>query len=221
MAARTYKRDSRGRFAGGGGSSGGGSKAKASAKPAGDGRRGPRGGKTGTRAEQRKAAAAQAARSAEFRGKATAGRGAKDAYKTAARGARMSEKGAAKKVGRLRTPRANPVAQRPAVTPRKVDLSMSAIARRRARASIKRSYVVGGAYNAKLDIRSRTIRSAANAIYNRQRQVAKASGGTLNAQVARSPIGILRTLSGSTRQRADQLREQARKRVVAGRRGRR
>lgn len=117
MAARTYKRDSNGRFASGsGGSSGGGKSAAkktaaskpaakkpaaakpAASKPATDGRRGPRGGKTGTRAEQRKAAAAQAARSAEFRGKATAGRGAKDAYKAAARGARISEKGAAKKV---------------------------------------------------------------------------------------------------------------------------
>lgn len=62
--ARTYKRDSRGRFAGGGGGSG------------------PRGGKVGTRTEQRRNAKAQAERSAQFRGKA-APNAAKTAYKSA------------------------------------------------------------------------------------------------------------------------------------------
>lgn len=100
----------------------------------------------------------------------------------------------------------------------KVDLSASAISRRRSRAMAERSSVAGGSYNMKLDTRSRIIRSAANAIYNRQRQVARVSGGSVNAQVARNPIGILRGLSGSTRQRADQLWEQSRKRVVSGRR---
>lgn len=78
--ARSYKRDSRGRFAGGGG--GGDSRG-----PVKVGRSGPRGGKVGTRTEQRRNAAAQSARSAQFRGK-TQANNARDAYKSAASAAR-------------------------------------------------------------------------------------------------------------------------------------
>lgn len=93
--ARTYKRDSRGRFAGGGGGSGGGGR---TAKPAGGGgRSGPRGGKVGTRAEQARAKKAQAARTAQFRGKA-APSAAKAAYKAA--------QGAARKAGKVAAPTA-------------------------------------------------------------------------------------------------------------------
>jgi hypothetical protein len=78
--ARTYKRDSRGRFAGGGGgSSGGGSKgggAKRGRPP------GPSGGKTGTRTQQKKAAAAQADRTKQFSSK-VAPNTAKEKYKAA------------------------------------------------------------------------------------------------------------------------------------------
>lgn len=75
--ARTYKRDARGRFAGGGGGSSSGGPAKV-------GRSGPRGGKVGTRTEQSRNAKAQAARSAAFSSKATgAGREAKARWKSA------------------------------------------------------------------------------------------------------------------------------------------
>lgn len=93
--ARTYKRDSRGRFASGGGSSSSSTgKKSGGSKPAGagDGRRGPRGGKSGTRAEQARAKKAQAARTAEFRGKSTAGRAAKAAYKAASGAVRKAAK---------------------------------------------------------------------------------------------------------------------------------
>lgn len=81
--ARTYKRDANGRFASGGGSS--------SRGPAKVGRSGPRGGKVGTRAEQRRNAKAQAARTAQFQSKASgAGRSARDAYKAAAGAARAA-----------------------------------------------------------------------------------------------------------------------------------
>lgn len=83
--ARTYKRDSKGRFAGGGGS-------KDPRGPAKVGRAGPRGGKVGSRAEQRQAAKAQAARSTQFRGKAAQGRSARAAYKAAAGAARKAQK---------------------------------------------------------------------------------------------------------------------------------
>lgn len=82
--ARTYKRDSRGRFASGGGGS-------SSRGPAKVGRSGPRGGKTGTRAEQRRNAKAQAARTAQFQSRATgAGRSAREAYKAASGAARAA-----------------------------------------------------------------------------------------------------------------------------------
>jgi hypothetical protein len=98
--ARTYNRDSNGRFAGGGGSSSGGS-AKV-------GRSGPRGGKVGTRAEQRRAASEQAARSRTFSSKATAGRDAREAYRAAASAARSSARGSSRNgirpTGRLPRP---------------------------------------------------------------------------------------------------------------------
>lgn len=113
--ARTYKRDSIGRFA----SNGGG--AKDPRGPAKVGRSGPRGGKVGSRAEQKKAAAAQAARSAQFRSKAGSST-AKAAYKAASRGARMSERGAVAAVPKKLTKGAA-LATRPAVRPaRKVEV---------------------------------------------------------------------------------------------------
>lgn len=78
--ARTYKRDAGGRFASNGGSGRG---------PAKVGRAGPRGGKTGTRAEQRRNAKAQQARSQAFRSKATPS-AAKAAWKAAAGAARKA-----------------------------------------------------------------------------------------------------------------------------------
>lgn len=112
--ARTYKRDSKGRFAGGGGS-------KDNRGPAKVGRSGPRGGKVGSRAEQKKAAAAQAARSAQFHSKAGSST-AKAAYKAASRGARMSERGAAAAVPKKPTKGAA-LATRPTVKPaRKVEV---------------------------------------------------------------------------------------------------
>lgn len=83
--ARTYKRDAKGRFAGGGGT-------KDPRGPAKVGRAGPRGGKVGSRAEQRQAAKAQSARSTQFRGKAAQGRSARAAYKAAAGAARKAQK---------------------------------------------------------------------------------------------------------------------------------
>ncbi len=100
---------------------------------------------------------------------------------------------------------------------RKVDTSPAALERRKARAMAERSSVAGGGFNMKLNTRSLVTRSAANAIYNRQRQVAKSSAGNLDADVLRSGIGVMPRLSGSPRQRAEQLREAARKRVVSGR----
>lgn len=91
--ARTYHRDSRGRFTGGG--SGG------NRGPAKVGRAGPRGGKTGTKAEQRRAAKEQAARSAAFRSKATAGREARAAWKSAAGAARIAGRSGARNGIRL------------------------------------------------------------------------------------------------------------------------
>lgn len=86
--ARTYHRDSSGRFASGGG--GGGS----TGGPAKVGRSGPRGGKTGTRTEQRRAAKQQAARTQQFSSKAPAS-AAKTAWKSAAGAARATRGGGA------------------------------------------------------------------------------------------------------------------------------
>lgn len=76
--ARSYKRDSSGRFAGGGGGSGGSrGGGKKAGRPA-----GPSGGKVGSSAQQKKAAAAQATRNKQFSSKA-APNTAKEKYKAA------------------------------------------------------------------------------------------------------------------------------------------
>lgn len=99
--ARTYKRDSRGRFAGGGGSSGGrkaggtGGKARASSSGASSGgrKRNKVGGTaTGTFLTRQQGKLAQQKRYRQFSSKATAGRSTKEAYKAAARGARVSQR---------------------------------------------------------------------------------------------------------------------------------
>jgi hypothetical protein len=86
--ARTYKRDSSGRFAGGGGSSAGsrgGSGGRKRGRPA-----GPSGGKVGTRTEQRKSAAAQASRTRSFSSKAPVSSG-RAAYAEARSRARLEQ----------------------------------------------------------------------------------------------------------------------------------
>lgn len=98
---------------------------------------------------------------------------------------------------------------------RKADTSAAAIASRRSRANAPRTSTY---LSQKLNTQSAITRSAANEIYNRQRTVAKSSGGRVDPSVARSGIGAVQGLSGSKKQRADQLRERARKRIVGGRR---
>lgn len=96
-------RDAGGRFASGGGSGGGRSRSASGGtrktKPAGssDGRRGPRGGKVGTRAQQAKAKREQAARTAHFQSKA-APSAAKKAWKKAQGEARKAAKSGGGKV---------------------------------------------------------------------------------------------------------------------------
>lgn len=102
---RTYNRDARGRFASGGGGGGGkgskggggkpAAKPAATSKPAGAGRRGPRGGRVGTRAEQARAKKEQAKRQATFASKATAGREAKAKTKLARSQARATRRAGA------------------------------------------------------------------------------------------------------------------------------
>lgn len=95
----------------------------------------------------------------------------------------------------------------------KAATSLQAVNARRARASAPRTSTY---LSQKLNTQSAITRSAANAIYNRQRAVGKAGG--LDKSVIRSPIGIMPKTSGSVRNRAEQVREAARKRVVGGRR---
>lgn len=103
--ARTYNRDSNGRFAGGGGSSSGGA-AKV-------GRSGPRGGKVGTRTEQRRAAREQAARTQQFSSKATTGSNARAAYKASSSAARLLRRtGASNGIRPTTGPRRAPFAGR-------------------------------------------------------------------------------------------------------------
>lgn len=212
--ARTYKRDSRGRFAGGGGkgSRSGGRKplqrgvnrltrdnAGRITSQGGSGAT-ARGGRLRTASGNKRATV-----TARGIGKApagTVGRGGKVKAP-----ARVAKPAAAVKPARRRSRAAS-----------KVDTSASAIARRRQRAMADRSSIAGGQFNMKLNTRSAIIRSAANEIYNRQRQIAKASGGRIDPAVAREAIGALRGLSGTKRQRAEQLREKARRRIVSGRR---
>jgi len=107
-------------------------------------------------------------------------------------------------------PAAAPKAAKPAP---KVDTSMKGVAARRARALAPRTSTY---LSQKLNTQSSITRSAANAIYNKQRSVGKQLG--LDKAVIRNPIGIMSKTSGSTRNRAEQLRDAARKRVVGGRR---
>ena len=68
----------------------------------------------------------------------------------------------------------------------------------------------------KMETNSAITRSAANAIYNRQRRTGKALG--VDREVLRNPAGIMPGVYGGKRQRASQIREAARKRVIGGRR---
>jgi len=95
----------------------------------------------------------------------------------------------------------------------KVDTSLKGVAARRARALAPRTSTY---LSQKLNTQSAITRSAANAIYNRQRAVGKQLG--LDTSVVRNPIGIMPKASGSIRNMAMQVREAARKRVVGGRR---
>jgi hypothetical protein len=99
---------------------------------------------------------------------------------------------------------------------KKVDTSMNAVKARRQRALTPKNSTY---LSNKLNARSAVVRSAANAIYNRQRAVGKAIG--LSPAVVRQPIGIMTGLSGSNRNRAEANLENARKRVIKGRKGRR
>jgi hypothetical protein len=95
----------------------------------------------------------------------------------------------------------------------KIDTSLKGVAARRARALAPRTSTY---LSQKLNTQSAITRSAANAIYNRQRAVGKQLG--LDQSVVRNPIGIMPKTSGSIRNMAMQVREAARKRVVGGRR---
>jgi len=107
-----------------------------------------------------------------------------------------------------------PAAAKPAAKPApKVDTSLKGVAARRARALVPRTSTY---LSQKLNTQSAITRSAANAIYNRQRAVGKQLG--LDQSVVRNPIGIMPKASGSIRNMAMQVREAARKRVVGGRR---
>ena len=129
----------------------------------------------------------------------------KDNSIAAQRNTKQARQRLAAKNAERRTAAAKPAA--------KVDTSMKGITVRRARALAPRTSTY---LSQKLNIQSAITKSAANAIYNRQRTVGKALG--LDEAVVRNPIGIMPKISGSIRSRAAQLREAARKRVVGGRR---
>jgi hypothetical protein len=95
----------------------------------------------------------------------------------------------------------------------KVDLTLKGIADRRKRANAPRKSMY---LSQKMETNSAITRSAANAIYNRQRRTGKALG--VDREVLRNPAGIMPGVYGSKKQRASQIREAARKRVVGGRR---
>lgn len=92
--ARTYKRDSRGRFAGGGGSSSGGKRSGSSKASSGGGRKRNKSfvTTTGSFLTRGRAKVAQAKRTKAFSSKATAGRSAKEAYKAASGAKRKGAK---------------------------------------------------------------------------------------------------------------------------------
>ena len=135
----------------------------------------------------------------------------KDNSIAAQRNTKQARQRLAAKNAERRTAAAKPAAA--AKPSAKVDTSMKGITVRRARALAPRTSTY---LSQKLNIQSAITKSAANAIYNRQRTVGKALG--LNEAVVRNPIGIMPKISGSIRSRAAQLREAARKRVVGGRR---
>jgi len=114
---------------------------------------------------------------------------------------------------RLAAKNASRAAAKAAKPVRKVDTSLKGVAARRARALAPRTSTY---LSQKLNTQSAITRSAANAIYNRQRAVGKQLG--LDQSVVRNPIGIMPKASGSIRNMAMQVREAARKRVVGGRR---
>lgn len=200
--ARRYTRDARGRFSsgGGGGSRGGGS------KPI----------QRGTNRLTRDNAGritSQGGNGATARGgRLATASGNKRQMQTA----KLSGGGPKGTVGKPKG--LKPSTIKPKAATSKPGTSLDAIARRRARAGAERSRIAGGEFNMKLSTRSAIVRSAANEIYNKQRTVAKASGGSIALEVARDGIGSLRGLAGSKRDRADQLQERARRRVVGGRR---
>lgn len=99
---------------------------------------------------------------------------------------------------------------------KKVDTSLSAIKARKKRALTPKNSTY---LSQKKEVRSAIVRSAANAIYNRQLRIGKALG--TDPAVVRQPIGIMPGLAGSTYRRAIANLENARKRVIRGRRGRR
>lgn len=95
--ARTYKRDSRGRFAGGGGSSSGGKRSGSSKASSGGGRKRNKSfvTTTGSFLTRGRAKVAQAKRTKAFSSKATVGRSAKEAYKAASGAKRKGAKASA------------------------------------------------------------------------------------------------------------------------------
>ena len=135
----------------------------------------------------------------------------KDNSIAAQRNTKQARQRLAAKNAERRTAAAKPAAA--AKPSAKVDTSMKGITVRRARALAPRTSTY---LSQKLNIQSAITKSAANAIYNRQRTVGKALG--LDEALVRNPIGIMPKISGSIRSRAAQLREAARKRVVGGRR---
>lgn len=117
--ARTYKRDSRGRFAGGGGSSGsssGGRKRNKAFTTT-----------TGTFQTRQRNKLAQKRRTKAFSSKATAGRAAKEAYKAAS--------GAARKAGKVASRPTRRVDTSPAARRRASESNVTALTRKQQRAS--------------------------------------------------------------------------------------
>jgi hypothetical protein len=102
----------------------------------------------------------------------------------------------------------------------KVDTTIEGIARRKRRALADKpaEYL-----SQKLNTRSAIVRSAANAIYNRQRAGVKQLFGGKSAPnaILKDAIGVMPGLSGNRRQRATANMEAARKRVLRGKKGRR
>ena len=208
--ARSYKRDANGRFAGGGGGSGGGGKRPA-AKPV------SRGKNRLTRDNAGKITSVGGNGATARGGRLKTASGNQRATQTA-RAIGGSRAGTIKgKVTRNPAAGAKLAAAGKGKATKKVDTSIGAIAERRKRALRRRTSIY---LNDKLNNRSAVVRSAANAIYNRQRRSVQNLFGGKNAPSAilRDPIGIMPGLSGSKRDRATQNLESARTRVRGGRR---